>query len=353
MPRCIYCPGDARSREHWIPRGLGTFRGYTPLLERLCGACNERLGRELDEELMRTGLIGAERAYLGIEGRRGRPKVTAFHYKSMQADQPTRMMMPALGRDHELLAENYVDDTGRQFARPMRQVVLRLPDGRMAAVPFSRGWTAEQLRAAVASRDVQDGTLEEIYLEEDENGFDQEEPHMREVRALLTEVFGTFHAVAYGGGPGEETQNYLEMIAGINTLHIRGLAKAAFHYFLWASRVVRGDEPAFAPLRRFISEGVGNWSDFVQLDGPQFFPYLRDGYVPKRVSHFFYSELGRDHATAIVQFFVRPGSLPPPTRIRLSSSPLAIEGKVLSCHQASYFDEDADTAGPRWGADSN
>jgi hypothetical protein len=104
MPQCIYCRNDATSREHWIPRGFGTFRGFTPLVDRLCEECNRRLG-QLDQELMRTGPTGFHRALLGVEGRHGPPKVSPFQYKTMQTDHPTRMMMPALGRQHELLAE--------------------------------------------------------------------------------------------------------------------------------------------------------------------------------------------------------------------------------------------------------
>ena len=42
MATCIYCPNEANSREHGIPRGLGAFRGYTPLRHQVCGDCNQR-----------------------------------------------------------------------------------------------------------------------------------------------------------------------------------------------------------------------------------------------------------------------------------------------------------------------
>src|SRR5687768_14690285 len=106
MAVCIYCPNEADSKEHWIPRGLGTFKGYTPLLDRLCDSCNSRLGHQLDEELMRTGYIGFQRAALGIEGRHEQ-SVSPYRYRVMRADPPTVMKMPALGREHEVLAEGY------------------------------------------------------------------------------------------------------------------------------------------------------------------------------------------------------------------------------------------------------
>lgn len=344
MQQCIYCPSHAESREHWIPRGLGTFRGYTPLVDRLCKNCNIRLG-ELDQELMRTGPTGFHRALLGVEGRHGSPRVSPFQYKAMQADQPTRMMMPALGRQHEVLAEAFMDSEGRPSARPIRQVVLRMPDDRLECVPFPRGWSAEQLKTAVKNRGLERGIPEEIYFEDDEDATNQDTPYIREVRTLLTAAFGRgFQAQAYGG-EGERTRNRLAMVAGINNLYLRAVAKVAFHYFLWAGQVLRGDESSFVAIRAFISEGVGNWKEFVQLDAPQFLPILRAGNVPARTSHFFHAALTRGRAFAFVQFFVGPHVLPPPSRVELATNPLMIDAKNFACHQACYFDDDADNAG--------
>ena len=251
MPTCIYCQNEATSREHWIPRGLGAFRGYTPLSDRLCQECNELLG-ELDREFLRTGLTGFQRALLGIGGRHRTASVSPFHYKSTQANSPIRMMMPALGRSHEVLAEAYTDAEGRPSARPLRQVVLRMPDGGVDCVPFSRGWNGEQLRRAVLSRNLEGGVPVELYLEDDEDVSDQETQYAREIRTLLSSVFGNeFRAQVYGG-TGERTWNRLAMIAGINILYLRSIAKVAFHYFLWSCPVLRGNEACFAAIRAFV-----------------------------------------------------------------------------------------------------
>ena len=341
MPTCIYCPNEANSHEHWIPRGLGTFQGNTTLLNQVCGDCNNRLGR-LDQELMRTGLTGFHRALHGVPGRHGTSKVSPFHYKAMQAGQPTTMMMPALGREHQIQAKAYTDEEGRHSARPIRQVVLKMPDGRMESVPFPRGWTANQLRTAITNRGLEAGTLEELYLEDDEVFADQEAPHALEIRTLLSSVIGRkFRAKVYGGS-GERTQNRLIMVAGINATYLRAVAKLAFHYFLWTCPILRSNDPAFTKIRAFISDGTGDWRDFVQLDAPQFLPFLQQGYLPERTSHFFHSVLTRDEARAFVQFFVGPSALPPPALVRLAANPLVIEGRHFACHQACYFDDDGD-----------
>ena len=344
MHTCIYCQTEANSREHWIPRGFGAFRGHTPLLNQVCGDCNTHLG-QLDQELIKTGPTGFQRALHGVQGRHGPSKVSPFHYKAMQADQPTKMMMPALGRQHQLLAETYTDEEGRPSAQPIRQVVLKMPDGCMECVPFPRDWTVDQLRTAVSNRELESGTLEEIYLEDDEVVTDQEAPLALEIRTLLSSVFGGgFRGLQVYGGPGERTQNRLVMEAGISTLYLRAVAKVAFHYFLWACPILRGNEPAFTEIRAFISDGTGNWRNFVQLNAPQFLPFLQRGSLPERTSHFFHSVLTCDEARAFVQFFVGPSELPLPARVRLAVNPLLTEGKDFACHQACYFDDDADRA---------
>ena len=341
----MYCLNEADSHEHWIPRGLGTFRGNTTLVNQVCGDCNNRLGH-LDEELIRTGHTGFHRVLLGVRGRHGAPSVSPFQYRAMRADQPTTMMMPAIGRDHQIQGEAYTDEEGRPSARPIRQVVLRMPDGSMQSVPFPRSWTADQLRTAVANRGLETGTPRELYLEDDEVFTDQEAPPALEIRTLLSSVFGGEFGADVYGGHGERTQNRLVMVAGINTTYLRAVAKVAFHYLLWACPILRGSDPVFAETRAFISDGAGNSRDFVQLDAPQFLPVLQRGYLPARTSHFFHSALTHDEARAFVQFFVGPCGLPPPALVRLAANPLMIEGQFFTCHQACYFaDGDNDDQG--------
>jgi integrase len=66
LDSCIYCLAAPDGAEHWLPRSLGKFRGDTRLRGRICKGCNERLGRLLDRELVRTGHTGLLRQVLGI-----------------------------------------------------------------------------------------------------------------------------------------------------------------------------------------------------------------------------------------------------------------------------------------------
>src|SRR5258706_12558912 len=78
MSKCIYCPNEADSEEHHLPRALGKFKGYVPLVNRLCANCNGKCWL-LDEQLSRSGIEAWFRKIHEIEGRSGHEKVNSFH----------------------------------------------------------------------------------------------------------------------------------------------------------------------------------------------------------------------------------------------------------------------------------
>lgn len=85
---CIYCHRPPNGDEHWLPRSFGAFRGNSLLKGRLCTECNARLGRTLDQELIRTGHTGMTRQLLGVSGRSGQPSANVFEYKAAQLERP-------------------------------------------------------------------------------------------------------------------------------------------------------------------------------------------------------------------------------------------------------------------------
>jgi hypothetical protein len=344
--------GSGRPRA-LAPAEPGELSRNTPLLGRLCTDCNHRLGRELDEELARTGPTGFLRPLVGVEGRRSHSKVNPFHYRAMSAQQPTIMMMPVLHAEHKVLAEGYRDEHGHEASRPLRQVVVRTTTGDVAWVPFSRAWGADQLRAAIQARQLEGAAPFEVYIEDGESA-DSDSAQYFDPHRVLRAVFGPFREVTVYGGVGERTVSTVTIEAGINVRYMRALAKVAFHYFLWSCPMIRGEEPAFAGVRELISTGTGNYRDFVDYNAPQFIPILRDGLVPARTSHYFFSSLTRERAVSCVQFFVGPAGLTPPAGVRLATNPLD-ESSLRHDRPASEgikpFDLEADmTGGPRRGA---
>jgi hypothetical protein len=181
----------------------------------------------------------------------------------------------------------------------------------------------------------------EVYIDDDESA-DPQSPHYFDRQRLLRTVFGPFREVIVYGGVGERTVSTITVEAGINVTYMRALAKVAFHYFLWSQQVLRGNEPVFANIRNLIATGAGDYRAFVDYDAPQFIPILREGLVPVRTSHYFFAELTRDRAVSWCQFFVGPTHLSPPARVRLAATPLRLDASVYSCHQACFFDDEAD-----------
>ena len=186
-------------------------------------------------------------------------------------EQPTTALMPAPFGEHKILADVYRDDSGEPCARPLRQLVLRNASGDLIPVPWPRAWGVDQIKSALDQRGLGDAELVELYLEDDE------ELKSFENRTQLTEVFGKFGAQAYGGRGGDRKVRPIALKAGLSRRYLRGLAKMAFHYFLWASPILRGDEQCFDSLRAFIRRDHGEWKDFVELDAPHFLPLLNPG----------------------------------------------------------------------------
>src|SRR5438105_4128469 len=74
--KCIYCAREGEmSGEHYLPRCLGSFRGYELLNDRICEDCNNSFS-PLDEPFCHSGPEAITKDMLGIEGRRGYKKIS-------------------------------------------------------------------------------------------------------------------------------------------------------------------------------------------------------------------------------------------------------------------------------------
>ncbi len=268
MADCIYCGAPADSKEHWLPRGFGAIKGLTLLRDRICNACNNALGQELDEAVLRTGPTGFVRCSspagttrwaLKIEGRHGK-SINPFHYRVMGKESATTLTMPSPNGDYEILAESYTAPNGQGHARPLRQLVFKNEAGEMVPVPCPPSYDATRLRALLQERGVESATLEIVYL-----GVGEGPDTFDGVRRVLIDAIGKFSAnVYYGEGPSSGKKNVL-LKAGISLPYLRGLAKIGFHYYLAVTRTHTGAEFLFQPIRQFIRYGEGDWHRFVDL----------------------------------------------------------------------------------------
>jgi hypothetical protein len=331
MAPCIYCGAAADSREHWFPRALGNIKDIVLLRDRLCDVCNKALGRELDEELARTGPTGFNRTALGIKGRRSHADVSPFHYRALSPQQPTTLKRPAPHGEWEILGDAYTTTDGRPSSRTLRQLVVKTTDGRIEPVPFPRAWNGAQLRETLQKRGLEGSELLEVYLEEGEKEDDLQ------IRQLLTDVFGVFHSRVWFG---EQVDSKLEAVtlkAGITRNYLRAIAKVAFHYFVSVTTRCTGAEQEFGAIRSLIRQNQGEPRDFVELVTPYFIPEISEGYVPQQTSHFFLCDEDTNSVVVRIQFFVGPKSLYPPAAVYLGPNPHSMGARLLSCHQISYY----------------
>jgi hypothetical protein len=327
---CIYCGEPADSKEDWLPRGFGTIKGITLLKDRLCQTCNNALGREVDQEVLKTGLTGMLRGLLQIEGRHGVPSPNPFHYKVMGAESATTMLMPCDHGDYQLLGDPFIMADGSAHTYPLRQLVFRRPDWGMVPVPFPPGYDGRRLRELIAKRGLEGSTLEEIYLGRHDDALQNPERDR-----IIREAIGHFTANVYGGMDTSSGRHDVPLSVGISLAYLRGLAKIGFHYYLWTSEIHTGAEFLFQPIRRFIRHGEGDWHSFVMLNSAQFIRQLAEGMVPEGFSHFFaVNKAQHDRLLSAVQFFVGPDHLTPPSLIFLGQTSRLIPPR---CHWVSYY----------------
>ena len=159
LTRCIYCPRPPDGEEHWLPRSFGAFRGNSLLKGRLCTECNARLGRTLDQELIRTGHTGMTRQLLGISGRSGQPSANVFEYKAAQLEKPIEAESASIvpGQLIPIQAVGRNPD-GTLKSVQQRTLTIATTEGERVLV-FPRAWGAKQLRDAAAARDLLGGKV--------------------------------------------------------------------------------------------------------------------------------------------------------------------------------------------------
>jgi hypothetical protein len=167
--------------------------------------------------------------------------------------------------------------------------------GTKHAVPLNLQWTVDVLRGALASKNLTDANLVEVYIDPDESA---------RARELLGPVFPGFRAELFSrdGEPNLKRVRFENILA---RPYFRALAKIALHYALKYVDVWRGTEPEFDPIRRFIREDRGDVDHFV-TGTASFSPFVPPRSAPIRWAHFVAVEAHADGVDGLLQFFVGP-----------------------------------------------
>ncbi len=322
-PGCIYCGSRDFSREHGLPRCLGNFKGYSPLGDRVCRACNNNF-KLLDEQLCRSGGEAFFREYLGIGGRRGQKKISPFYRGS------------AGGKVIQI--ETTSPDDGRPMAlelsdgaaRELRHVSLIAEDGSRHVIPIPDGMTKDQFRSHFDSLGI--GEVHEGHVYADEGEVDW-------VSDLLAALGPDVTVQWEQDQPQPITYPGAVITFTVTERYFRAIAKIGFHCFLsWVPRF-RGDEGCFREIRDFIAtEGTIERCDrFVSAQARSVI-YL--GWRPANWGHLVTAEVDYLRITSRVQLFLGPESLPALYTINLGRNPSPIHYRQAEVRFFEYFPKD-------------
>jgi hypothetical protein len=311
MGTCIYCGAEANSVEHHLPRCLGNFKGYVPLLERVCSTCNVKFGL-LDEQLCRSGIEAFFRAHLEIDGRKEHEKVNPF-YRGSAGGQRLEMVGVNQTTGQDVLLEL----VGGNEARELRCATLIAEDDSAHVITITDGMTPEQFKKRVMdlgikrfkTADFSAGPEEMEWVESLMNGLTFER------RTDWTH--STVGPIVYGPARIKFT---------VTSRYFRCIAKIGFHYFLTKTPSFRGDESCFEGLRGFIkNEGdIDKCKPFVNYNQQPLAWQLRDGQRLSTWGHILCAETDYMQFRAKVQLFAGPEAQPHVYTVQLGPNPSRI-----------------------------
>lgn len=310
--RCIYCPNTfdptRGEGDHIIPALLGEFRNDVRF-RRICPSCNAKIGRA-EQQMVQSGPEGLFRQIIKPKSKRLNKRGIGRARGAMGAPPPQHTV--DMG-DHHALVDPMPDNP--MNVTPSDHILVRDVNGKEAHVRLFPGIRAEQVRKKLANSSI--GEMKNAHLHCGEQ-------HWAEYTALLSELwpqskFEEREPTPAGVHP--EKPGTAQFV--VNTSYFQGIAKIGFHYFLVHShRGFRGDEPSFAAIRKFISDGGDVDLFFKCSDRPTFvlpFGDLPGGGVvtPSQWCHVLAACEAGGQAIAYVQLFVGRGCIPPPHYIKL------------------------------------
>ena len=312
MGTCIYCPAQADSVEHHLPRALGNFKGYAPLLDRVCAVCNGKLGL-LDEQLCRSGIEAFFRAHLEIDGRKQHEKVSSF-YRGSAGGQRLEMVGVNQATGKDVLLEL----VGGNEARELRCATLVAEDDTVHVITITDGMTPEQFKKRVADLGIKRFKMADFSAGPEEIEWVESLMNGLTFEGRTEWMHSTVGPIVYGPARIKFT---------VTSRYFRCIAKIGFRYFLTKVAQFRGDEPYFDDLREFvINEGdVDKCKSFVTYNRQPPAWQLRHGQRLSAWGHILCAETDYMQFRAKVQLFAGPEAQPNVYTIHLGRNPSRID----------------------------
>jgi hypothetical protein len=321
LASCIYCQNPPDGNEHWLNRGFGTFQGNTYLTGRICTACNVYFGGTIDLELLRSGHTGVQRQLLGIAGRRNHDPRNVFDYKSSEPEPPVQILRPGASGLMPVLEQGIGRNPDGTLLGMQRRVLTVATVNGNVELPFPKGWGEHQLRALAAERGVLDGRPVAMHVPPPETL----EQFKESSSAIIRAVFGPFDLNASTTRPDGEVGPIEPTIIRftLGPAYPRGIAKVAFHYFLWACPQVGGDEPEFSAIRAYIRNAIGEPDTFV-FHSESFVERPSDGRPGHDCHAFSTLSVGTDLVATVILFSQPVGPQLPAYAVHLGRRPAAL-----------------------------
>lgn len=328
--RCIYCGREGKpSREHYLPRCLGNFRGYEQLKDRVCETCNNGFS-VLDGQFCRSGPEALLRERFNVEGYKHHRRQSPFQKGSTGA-RPLLLRGSAGGAEVDLYYHRQT-----KVARRMRQITFTAPGGELTIQVTDDMTEPEHLDAKLRKAGVK--RLEGPVL----------------VRAdcapgewdWILHLLSRFKDVMIGEPElGEISEGVLDDVyADMHPTHLyfRGLAKIGFHYFLKHMPEFHGSEDCFGGVRHFITEGGPEEVDLFTHGRVSQIPIddLQAKPSPAGYHHHLETQADSRRLLSRLQFFIGPGFRLPVYTIFLGWSPLLIDSTRGCAHSFTYTERD-------------
>jgi hypothetical protein len=310
MPKCIYCGSEDITVEHPLPRGLGKFRGYVPLVDRLCKRCNGICG-QLDEQLCRSGGEAFFRKFLGVTGRTEHGDVNPFYRGSSRGGR-----LEMFGTHHETGEERELELVGPDSVRELRCVKLIGEDDSVNTITITDLMTPAEFRKKVKALGIT--FFKHAYI----TAAPDEIPWVES----LFEGFKTERKTEWVQPTGPIMYGPFTIKITVTDRYFRAIAKIGFHYFLTKFARFRGDEPCFSEIRDFIMNGcpLDEIGRFVTQGREQFVRQLQAGGRLSVWGHLIGVDTSDMIFRARVQLFAGPMIVAPVYTVRIGENPSPI-----------------------------
>ncbi len=327
--KCIYCGQELElSKEHYLPRCLGNFRGYETLDDKICGTCNNSF-KQIEEQFCRSSPEGFFRERLEIKGRKRGKKISPFQRGSAGAP-PLMMKGKFPGEDFEIL---WQFNPGTRGVDHMRQIILFTENGdtRIILIPDDMK-DPSQLREKIKE------VGEELGVERfKEARIFAPESEIAWINYLLSHLQRDSE-IEWSRSP-EKGRISTATTVTVTSKYFRALAKIGFHYFLKRMPKFHGSEDTFADIKNFIKQGgIDDVDNVVSGSLDQISTEITRGMRPVHYCHLLATGVNDQWLISKLQFFLGPDFLAPIYVIKLGENPSPIWYQEVHSDAFIYYE---------------